>query len=427
MELKIAKISGLRGVIKVPGDKSISHRALIIGSLTSGKTSILNFLSAADCLSTLACIQALDVRVEILKPGSLIIHGVGLHGLKEPQDVLNVGNSGTTLRVLPGVLAGQNFFSVLTGDQSIRRRPMDRVVDPLRQMGAQIWARNDGYAPIAILGRSLHGITYTMPISSAQVKTCLLLAGLLAEGKTIITEPHQSRDHTERMLKFLGADINIRGTSYSITGQSSLESGEISIPGDVSSTAFLIVGALITPQSELIIKDVGVNPTRTGALEVLKKMGAHIELEDFCVKSDEPRADILVKSSKLSGVTIGGEIIPRLVDELPVLAVAATQAEGITVVKDAQELRVKETDRISATCTNLRKLGADIEELEDGFIVKGPTKLKGTVCRSYGDHRMAMALSIAGLVAEGTTIIEGSECIDISFPGFEKALRDLIC
>ncbi|HAW60573.1 MAG TPA: 3-phosphoshikimate 1-carboxyvinyltransferase [Actinobacteria bacterium] len=427
MELKINTAASLKGKIAIPGDKSISHRAIILGAMAEGDTTIVDFLPAADCLSTLKCMRALGVGVEELSSTNLVIHGVGANGFKEPGNVLDVGNSGTTLRILTGVLAGQDFFSVLTGDESVRRRPMDRVIAPLLEMGAEIWGRKNGTrAPISILGHSLHGISYTTTIPSAQVKTALLLAGLLAEGKTIVAEEFQSRDHTERMLEVMGADISVEGTTCTISGGGILRGAEIDIPGDISSAAFLIAGALIVPDSEVLIKDVGVNPTRTGVLDVLKEMGGRLERVSFSVKNGEPRSDMLVKSSKLSGTVIGGEKIPGLIDELPVLAVVATQAQGTTVVSGAQELRVKEADRISAICGELGNLGAQIEEREDGFIVEGPTALKGTVCDSHGDHRIAMALAIAGLVATGTTVIRGAECVDISFPGFEKTLRSLI-
>ncbi|MDI6892771.1 MAG: 3-phosphoshikimate 1-carboxyvinyltransferase [Actinomycetota bacterium] len=427
MDLKISAAASLKGKIAVPGDKSISHRAVILGAMAEGDTTVIDFLPAADCLSTLKCIRALGVEVEELSSTKLVIHGVGVSGFKEPGDVLDVGNSGTTLRVLTGVLAGQGFPSVLTGDESVRRRPMNRVIVPLLEMGAEIRGSENGTrAPISILGRPLRGISYTTPIPSAQVKTALLLAGLLAKGKTTVTEEFQSRDHTERMLKFMGADISVEGTTCAISGGRTLRGVEIYVPGDISSAAFLIAGALTVPESEVLIEGVGVNPTRTGVLDVLEEMGGRLKRVNFSVKSGEPRSDILVKGSKLSGTVIGGEKIPKLIDELPVLAVVATQAQGTTVVSGAQELRVKETDRISAICTELGKLGARIEEREDGFIIEGPTVLRGTVCDSHGDHRMAMALAIAGLVATGTTVIRGAECMDVSFPGFEKVLRSLI-
>jgi len=426
MKLKINKTSGLNGSVKVPGDKSISHRSLMLGAMAEGKTRVTGFLSSADCLSTLNCLSSLGVEIKRLNSTELMIKGVGLKGFKEACDVLNVENSGTTMRILSGVLAGQNFFSVLSGDDSLRKRPMKRIIEPLRLMGADIWAREKGTrAPIAITGRPLKGISYETPIPSAQVKSCILLAGLLADGKTCIKEKAKSRDHTERMLKFLGADIEVKNNEICIQGGSKLKGAEVKIPGDFSSASFLLVAALLAGDSEITIENVGVNPTRMGLLNILLDMGARIKLFNEKVLCGEPSAEICVKSSILKGVTIGGDIIPKIVDELPIFAVAATQAEGTTLVKDAKELRFKETDRIKAICSELKKMGADIEEFEDGFAVHGPNKLKGCVCSSFGDHRMAMALAVAGLFAEGTTIIEDSECIDISFPGFRDVLSSL--
>lgn len=427
MEFRIEKAKGLRGEIIVPGDKSISHRALIFTAIAEGESPIKNFLPAKDCISTLNCLKALGVKIEEKSPTELAVHGVGLFGFNEPEDILDVGNSGTTLRVLPGLLAAQDFFSVLTGDDSVRRRPIKRITGPLQEMGAEIWARKKGTrAPLAIKGSHLHGIVHTSIIPSAQVKSAILLAGLLAEGRTILIEETKSRDHTERMLDFLGSDITFEDKRVIVYGKRKLSSGTIEIPGDISSAAFFIAGALVLAESELVVNGVGVNPTRTGILDVLGKMGAEIELTNKKVKNEEPQADISIKFSKLFATQVGGETIPLIIDEIPVLAVVATQAIGQTVVKDAGELRVKETDRITAICSELKKLGADITEQEDGFKVKGPTKLKGTRVKSYGDHRIAMALAVAGLIAEGETIIEDFECTDTSFPGFEKLLRSVL-
>ncbi len=428
MELIVKSVKGLRGEITVPGDKSISHRALIFTAIAEDKSSISNFLPAKDCLSTLNCLRSLGVKIEEISQTELVVHGVGLFGFKEPENILDVGNSGTTLRVLTGLLAGQDFFSVITGDDSVRQRPMKRVTAPLQEMGAEIWARKKGTrAPIAIKGTHLHGIVHTSIIPSAQIKTAILLAGLLADGKTIVSEETKSRDHTERMLDFLGADITFADKQIVVYGGKKLSSGLIEIPGDISSAAFFLVGALVLPESELLIKGVGINPTRTGLLNVLNKMGAEIEIINKKVKNEESQADILLKPSKLFATKVEGELIPRIIDELPIFAVAATQAVGLTVVKDAGELRVKETDRITAICSELKKLGAEIRESEDGFEIKGPTKLKGTWVKSYGDHRIAMALAIAGLIAEGETIIEDFECVEISFPDFEKVLKSITC
>lgn len=426
MDLKISQAQGLHGTIEVPGDKSISHRALLVGALAEGETRILGFLRAADTLSTLRCLEMLGVEIEE-KNTELVVHGVGLSGFKEPSDVLNVGNSGTTLRVLPGILAGQKFFSVLTGDDSVRQRPMDRVIRPLCEMGASIWAKDKGTrAPIAIQGEPLRSISYTTPIPSAQVKSAILLAGLLAEGETSVQEKSSSRDHTERILKAFGAKIDTRDRTSIIVGKSILKPIKINIPGDISSAAFFIVGALITSKSELVIKNVGMNPTRTGILEILSRMGARIEQMNNQVINGEPWADLVIKSSKLTATIIEKDLIPKLIDELPIIAIVATQAQGTTIVRDAQELRVKETDRISAMCSELKKLNADITEMKDGFIINGPCQLKGNRCSSYGDHRMAMALAIAGLVAGGETVVENAECIEVSFPGFQETLERVI-
>lgn len=427
MNLVINKVKGLKGKIEVPGDKSISHRAAILGAIANGKTTINNFLRSDDCLSTVHCLQAMGVEFDGLTTGTLTVSGAGLRGLVEPENVLDVGNSGTTLRVLPGILAGQKFFSVLTGDDSVRKRPVDRVVVPLQKMGARLWARAEGrYPPLVIQGGDLRAIKYKLPVASAQVKTAVLLAGLLAKGKTTVIEQTLSRDHTERMLQYLLADIEAEGSEIMVSGGKELTAGEIDVPGDLSSAAFFIAGALITPSSGLTIRNVGLNPTRTGLLEVIRSMRHEIETRSIEVKSNEPRGDLKISSASLQATTIGGELIPKVIDELPLIAVLATQAEGKTVVKDAQELRVKETDRIKAVCTELAKLGARIKEKEDGFEVEGPTRLKGAKVKSYGDHRIAMALTIAGLVAEGNTAIEEAECISISFPGFDRLIKKLV-
>ncbi len=425
MDLKVNKVSGLRGKVKIPGDKSISHRAAIIGSLAKGKTLAKNFLFSGDCLSTLRCLEQLGVKFDQPNKNSLIIEGVGLRGFSEPLDVLNVGNSGTTLRILPGILAGQDFFSVLTGDQSARKRPMKRVAEPLKMMGAKIWLRGGDFAPIALLGSPLNGITYLMPVASAQVKTSLLLAGLIARGKTKIIEKVKSRNHTEKMLKLFGASLEeeVEENSITIKGETDLKGVEIDIPNDLSAAAFFIVGALITPSSEITIDNLGINPTRMGIIEVLLKMGAQIEILEERTISEEPRANLLVKTSNLKGVRISDNLIPKLIDEIPIIAIAASQAEGETLIEGAKELRVKETDRIRAITTELKKMGVWVDEFEDGFSIKGPNKLKGARVKSYGDHRMAMALAVAGLVAEGETVIEEADCINISFPSFKEELE----
>ena len=427
MELILEKASKLKGNIFVPGDKSISHRSLILGSIAQGETRIYNFLNSLDCLKTLECMQALGAEIELGKDNFVKIKGKGLYGLQEPKDILDVGNSGTTIRLLTGLLSGQDFYSVLCGDASIRKRPMKRVVEPLRLMGADIWGRKDGqFAPLSVRGNKLNPLQYILPVASAQVKTALLLAGLYTKGETIIKEPLPARDHTERMLEIMQANIKISPPEIKLTGGRELKSTDIFIPGDISSAAYFIAAASILKGSQITIKQVGINPTRTGIIEMLNKMGAKIDTLNYRIKSNEPQADLMIERSKLQGVEIKKENIPFLIDELPLIAVVATQAQGKTVVSGAKELRVKETDRIKAIVSELRKMGADIKEREDGFIVEGPSKLKGAVCESYNDHRIAMSLAVAALLAEGKTIIRNSECIDISFPGFEKILQKLI-
>lgn len=427
MEIVLEKVSKLKGKISVPGDKSISHRSLILGSIAQGETRIYNFLDSLDCLKTLECMQALGAEIDLSKDNFIKIKGKGLYGLQEPKDMLDVGNSGTTIRLLTGLLSGQNFYSVLNGDNSIRRRPMKRVVEPLRLMRADIWGRKDGqFAPLSVRGNKLNPLHYTLPVASAQVKTALLLAGLYATGETVIKEPLPTRDHTERMLEIMQADIKISSPEIKIKGGKELKGTEIFIPGDISSAAYFIAAAGILRDSQVIIKQVGVNPTRTGIIKILKKMGTKIDILNYQIKSNEPQADLMIEYSKQKGIEIKKEDVPFLIDELPLIAVVATQAQGKTVVSGARELRVKETDRIKATVNELKKMGADIEEKEDGFIVTGPSRLKGAVCESYNDHRIAMSLAVAALLAEGKTVIKNSECIDISFPGFEKTLQNLI-
>ena len=427
MELVLEKNNKLRGNIFIPGDKSISHRSLILGSIAQGETRIYNFLNSLDCLKTLECMQALGAEIELGKDNSAKIKGEGLYGLQEPKDILDVGNSGTTIRLLTGLLSGQNFYSVLNGDVSIRKRPMKRVVEPLRLMGADIGGRKDGqFAPLSVRGNKLNPLHYTLPVASAQVKTALLLAGLYITGGTIIKEPLPTRDHTEKMLEIMQADLKISPFEIKVMGGKELRGTDIFIPGDISSAAYFIAAASILKDSQITIRQVGVNPTRTGIIEILKKMGTKIETLNYQIKSNEPQADLKIEYSKLKGVEIKKENVPFLIDELPLIAVVATQAQGKTVVSGARELRVKETDRIKAMVSELKKMGADIKEKEDGFIVNGPTGLQGAVCESYNDHRIAMSLAVAALLAEGKTIIKNSECIDISFPGFGKTLQKLI-
>jgi 3-phosphoshikimate 1-carboxyvinyltransferase len=427
MELVIEKINQLKGNISVPGDKSISHRSLILGSIAQGETRIYNFLNSLDCLQTFECMQSLGAEIELGEDNFIKIKGKGLYGLQEPKDMLEVGNSGTTIRLLAGLLSGQNFYSVLNGDNSIRKRPMKRVVQPLRLMGADIWGREDGQlAPLSIKGSLLNPLQYTLPVASAQVKSALLLAGLYAAGETIIKEPLPTRDHTERMLSIMQADIMISHQEIIIIGGKYLKGTDLFIPGDISSAAYFIAAASILKDSQIVISQVGVNPTRTGIIKILKRMGAKINILNYQIKSNEPQADLEIEYSELKGISIMPEEVPFLIDELPLIALVATQAQGKTIVSGAKELRVKETDRLKAIVSELKKMGANIKEKEDGFIVVGPSKLQGAACESYHDHRIAMSLAIAALLAEGKTVIKNSECIDISFPGFENTLQKLI-
>ncbi len=412
--------------IHVPGDKSISHRAVMLGALAHGKTKIDGFLPGADCLQTIACFRQLGVEIEQPTPTEVVIEGRGREGFIEPATPLDVGNSGTTIRLLLGILAGTPFHSIILGDQSIAQRPMKRVVEPLRQMGAQIDGRQDGnYPPLSIRGGALKGIHYMSPVASAQVKSCLLLAGLQAEGETTIIEPSLSRDHTERMLRAFGVHLTSASGKVKISGGQILNGQYVRIPGDPSSAAFFWAAALMVPGSSITVRDVGLNPTRTGILDIFQQMGAHVDIqqkEEWC---GEPVGDVTVSGEKLRGIEVKGEMIPRLIDEIPLLAVVATQAEGITTIKDAGELKVKETNRIRAMVTELTKLGANIEETEDGMKITGATPLSGGICKSYGDHRIAMSMAIAGLAAQEEVIIQGAEVVNISFPGFYKQLIQL--
>lgn len=424
--MTIEPVKGLTGTIRVPGDKSISHRALILGSISGGRCTVSGFLPSQDCLHTLACMRRLGVDIREINETTLDIEGVGLHGLQEPEGVLDVGNSGTTARLLSGLLAGQGFRSVLSGDDSLKRRPMMRIVSPLREMGANIDGREQGrYAPLNIVGGSLRPISYTLPMASAQVKSAILLAGLYAQGETSVREPAPTRDHTERMLRLQGKRVESVDGLITISGGEELAPFDIEVPGDISSAAFFLVAALVCPGSKVEVKNVGINPTRTGIIDVLQSMGANITCTDVRDEGQEPVANIRVQCDRLGSIEIGGETIPRVIDELPILAVAATQAVGRTVVRNAGELRVKETDRIGAIVQELSKMGATIEEREDGFIIEGPTPLRGARCDSHGDHRIAMAMVVAGLVAEGKTMIDDADCVDVSFPGFIGTLKEV--
>lgn len=394
----------------------------MLGAIARGTTRVSGFLRAEDCLATLRCLRALGASVND-RGSDLEIEG---GPLREPEEILDVGNSGTTIRLLAGLLAGHPFHSVLTGDASIRRRPVDRVAEPLRRMGARITGRQGGrLAPIAIDGGGLRGISYATPVASAQVKSALLLAGLFAEGETAVREPSQSRDHTERMLGLFGAAVIRDGMTTRLRGPQTLRGASVRVPGDLSSAAFFLVGAAMVPGSELTAADVGLNPTRTGVLDALKMMGADLEVRDLREQDGEPVGTVLVRGSRLHGATIGGDLIPRTIDELPVLAVAACIAEGETVIRDAAELRVKESDRIVTLAGELRRLGAKVEAQPDGLAIAGGARLHGAHVHSGGDHRMAMALAIAGLCADGPVTIDDTACIETSFPGFADALRTL--
>ena len=416
----------LRGEVRVPGDKSVSHRSVILGALADGETEIENFLFGQDCLSTIGVIRALGVEVT-RRDGKLAVRGGGMDALREPENVLDAGNSGTTMRLMAGVLSGCPFFSVLTGDASLRRRPMGRVIKPLSAMGAHITGRRENSSsPLAIRGGKLRAIDYVLPVASAQVKSAVLLAGLFTGGVTTVIEPAQSRDHTERMLSFFGARVEVEGMRVSVSGRPGMTGRHVTVPGDISSAMFFITAGATVPGSELFIPNVGVNPTRTGALRVLAGMGADIDLLNQREISGEPVADIMVRGGGLSGTEISGDIIPALIDEIPVLAVAAALAEGETVVRDAAELRHKETDRITAVVEMLSALGADVRETPDGFVIRGGRPLSGAICESFGDHRMAMAAAVAGLSARGETTVQDARCVDVSYPGFFNTLNGII-
>ena len=416
----------LLGEIQVPGDKSISHRSIMIGSLAEGTTMVHGFLQGEDNYATLKAFRSMGVQIDELTDGRLQISGNGLHGLREPGDVIDCGNSGTTMRLLTGLLSGQSFFSVLTGDRYLRKRPMKRVVGPLSTMGARIWGRNGGeLAPLAIQGGGLNGVSFDSPIASAQIKSALLLAGLYAKGETIVREPHLSRDHSERMLRYFGADILPFSGGVTIAPQPRLRAAEVFVPGDISSAAFFLVAALIVPDSELLIRNVGVNPTRSGIIDILQAMGGDITLTNPRELSGEPVADLLVKSSQLKGIRIDGSLIPRAIDELPVVSVAAACAEGTTVIADARELRVKETDRIAAMTEELSKLGVSVQPQDDGMIVPGGATFSGGQIDSHGDHRIAMSMAVAALRATAEVQIDDTACTATSFPNFWKLLQQI--
>ena len=424
--MKFTKASPLKGEITIPGDKSISHRSVMFGAIAKGTTEISHFLQGADCLSTISCFKKMGIQIEN-NQDTVIVHGNGLRGLKKPETILDCGNSGTTTRLISGLLAAQDFDVTLTGDESIQKRPMKRIMDPLSLMGADIKSvKENGCAPLSIGGKKLHGIHYTSPVASAQIKSCILLAGLYAECETKVTEPYVSRNHSEIMLKYFGANVKTEGTTACIAPAEELYGNKIVVPGDISSAAYFIAAGLMIPGSEILIKHVGINPTRDGIIHVCRDMGADITLLKVNTDSGEPTADILVKSGSLQGITIGGAIIPTLIDELPMIAAMACFAEGETIIKDAAELKVKESNRIEVMVRNLSAMGADVEETEDGMIIRGGKPLHGAVIDSKLDHRIAMTFAVAGLCAEGETEILGAECVNISYPGFYQDLERLM-
>ena len=421
--MKISKSSGLRGTLTVPGDKSISHRSIMLSALADGTSHITGFLMGDDCLSTISCFRKMGVEIEVT-PEEVTVHGVGKHGLKAPQELLDTGNSGTTTRLLAGLLSGQAFDCVLNGDASIQKRPMGRVILPLTQMGAQIEGKNGNYCPLHIHGSPLHGTTYTLPVASAQLKSSILLAGLYADSETTVIEPAVSRDHTERMFRQLGITIKSEDKTITLQPPKSWKPMNFHIPGDISSAAFFLVAGLIVPNSEITIENVGINPTRTGILDVLKAMGGDIEMTN--VREDaEPVCDLTVRSSSLHGTTIAGDLIPRLIDELPVLAVAAAFAQGETVIADAAELKVKESNRIAAMVTELTRAGVSAVETEDGMRISGGVTPKGADFHTYKDHRIAMSMAVLALAAEGESEILEPEVVSISYPDFFPTLQAL--
>lgn len=423
--MKLKKVEGLKGTISIPGDKSISHRAVMFGSLAKGTTHITNFLSGADCLATIDCFRAMGVRIE--QDGTEVtVHGNGLHGLKKPEKQLDVGNSGTTTRLISGILCGQDFEVTLSGDASLNKRPMGRIMIPLSVMGAEIESvSGNGCAPLRINGKPLKAVHYESPVASAQVKSAVLLAGLYADGRTSVTEPALSRNHTELMLKSFGVQVLSEGTTASVMPPKEMTATDIAVPGDISSAAFFIAAGLVTPDSCITLKQVGINPTRNGILKVCEAMGADLTMSNVKDDNGEPTADITVKTSRLKGTEIGGELIPTLIDEIPVIALMAAFAEGETVIKDAAELKVKESNRIDLTVDNLVKMGVNAEATDDGMIIRGGNPLRGASIHCKYDHRIAMTFSVAGINAQGTTVIEDAECVDVSYPNFYEQLHML--
>ena len=422
--MHIQPASHLNGTLAIPGDKSISHRSIMFGSIAKGTTKIYNFLMGDDCLSTIQCFRQLGIDIEI-EQDHILVHGKGLHGLSAPTEILDCGNSGTTTRLISGILSGQSFTSTLTGDASIQKRPMKRIIEPLRMMNGSIEGKDDNYCPLTLSPSVLQGIHYTSPVASAQFKSCVLLAGLYANSATTVCEPALSRDHTERMLSAFGAEIERKDKCVTIYPNPDLQGMEVIVPGDISSAAFFMVAGLILPNSKLTLQNVGINPTRRGILDALLAMGGRITLFNEKELCGEPVCDMLIESSHLKGITIEGDIIPTMIDEIPAFAVAALFAEGTTIIKDAKELRVKESNRIDTLCYELGKMGGVITPLEDGMIIEGGATLHGRTLESYDDHRIAMSLAIAALKASTPSEISNSECIRISYPNFFEHLRSV--
>ncbi|MBQ0139430.1 MAG: 3-phosphoshikimate 1-carboxyvinyltransferase [Kurthia sp.] len=418
--------TSLNGTITVPGDKSISHRSIMFGSIAKGTTTVTGFLEGEDCLRTIEAFKQMGVKIE--RNGSNVkIESQGMDAWEEPQDILYMGNSGTTTRLLLGLLAGSNVHAVLSGDESIAKRPMKRVINPLREMNAQITGRQDGqFAPLAVKGSPLQAITYDMPVASAQVKSAILLAGLNAEGTTIVREQETTRDHTELMLKQFGVEIATKDKVISLAGGQKLTASHVEVPGDISSAAFFLVAGAIAENSEIVLENVGLNETRTGIIDVLQAMQADLTIEPYENEHAEKAGRVTIRTSQLQATTIDGEIIPRLIDEIPIIALLATQARGTTIIKDAEELKVKETNRIDAVVAELAKLGADIQATDDGMIINGPTRLSGASLKTYGDHRIGMMDAIASLVTTGPIELDDAACIAVSYPNFFEDLQGLI-
>ncbi|MBC1891128.1 3-phosphoshikimate 1-carboxyvinyltransferase [Listeria booriae] len=415
---------GLNGTIRVPGDKSISHRSIMFGALANGTTTVSNFLKGEDCLSTIGVFRALGVRIEEF-PDKIVVHGTGWDGLKRPDETLDVGNSGTTIRLMLGILAGRPFDATLEGDASIGKRPMGRVMLPLREMGAIFEAKDANFAPVKVTGTKLQPMTYTLPVASAQVKSAIIFAALQADGETTIIEKEKTRDHTEQMIRQFGGAITTDGLTIRVNGGQEFQGQNVVVPGDISSAAFFIVAGLIIPNSKIRLENVGLNPTRTGIIDVVKEMGGKITVEQTSKAGDEPAGTVIVETSDLKGIEIGGDIIPRLIDELPVIALLASQATGKTVIKDAEELKVKETNRIDAVVTELSKMGVALVGTDDGMIIEGNQTLHGATVQSYGDHRMGMMLQVAALLADSDVTLEKAEAINVSYPSFFEDVASL--